>query len=158
MERQDKNRIRKYLWHWGRCDKIIQSLTVQMRFVADRMNDLYVVGHSPSLDGMPRSTATSDPVIREFERIEEARKNFQTEMDACEHELLETQRFKAAMNDIIKSLSGLEQDIIRMRYKDGHTWIYVAAKCGISEKTAYNREERALEVLDRMIVQGAVTL
>lgn len=157
MDRADKSRIRKLLWHWGRCDKIIRGLTGQMRFAAEMMNDLYVVGHSPSMDGMPRSTATSDPVMREFERIQKARENFQNEMETCEHELLETQRFKQTMNEAIKGLSGLEQDIIRMRYKEGHTMIYIATRCGISEKTAYNREERALEALDRVIVQEAAT-
>ena len=156
MEKQDQNRIRKLLWRWGRCDKRISELIEQMRIAKSCMDDLYNIGHSPSMDGMPRSTVPGDPVMREFERIQQARDNFREEVEACERELLDTQRFKAAMNRAVKELPGLEEDIIRMRYQKGHTFVYIAAMCSINERTAYRREEKAIEELGKKIVWESV--
>ena len=155
MEKQEMNQVKKLLWHWGRSDKRIVELIEQMRLAKSCIDDLYVIGHSPSIDGMPRSTAMGDPVMREYERIQQARKNFEDEIEACEKELLETQRYKAAVNQAINTLPGLEQDIIRMRYKQGHTMVYIAVKCSISERTAYNREASAITALSDRIKQEA---
>ena len=151
MEKTDIARIKKVLWHWGRCDKRISELIDQMRIAKSCMDDLYTIGGSPRTDGMPHGTAVSDPVMREYERIEKARQNFRDEIEACEKELLEEQRLKAAVNDCLKQLPGLEQDIIRMKYKGRHTVVYIAAMCGVVEKTVYNREIRALIKLDKLI-------
>lgn len=154
MDKQDVYRIKDILWRWGRCDKRITELIEQMQLAQARMNDMYVIGSSPRMDGMPHGTSKSDPVMREFERIQEAQKRFRQEREQCGKELLEQQKFKADVTGCVLLLPGLEQDILRMkyhgRYRGKSTMVYIASMCGVSERTVYNRETSAIKALGEM--------
>lgn len=153
MGNDEYARIRDMLWKWGWCYKRITELLNEIRQINEWEGMLYDIGHSPRIDGMPRSTVMGDPVMREVERIDEARKGFKADRDACETELLEVQRYKREFGALVAGLPRLERDILRMRYVQGHTFAWIAGEIRMAERTIYKREADAIGRLSMHIRQ-----
>ena len=143
--------MRRVLWRWGRIDRRINELMEQMRVAVDRANSLYELGGSRPMDGQPHGTVTGDPVYRAVERIQHMRELFAAEIETCEAQIKEAQEFKAAVNEAVSTLPPIQQDILRLRYCAGHTWVYIGFKAYMSESNARRHDTLACQKLSHLI-------
>lgn len=143
--------VRRVLWQWGRIDRRINELMEQMRIAVDRANSVYEIQSGRGLDGMPHGSGTGDPVFRAVEQIGKMRELFAAEIETCEKQIKEAQEFKAAVNEAMECLTPVQRDVVRLRYADGHNWIYIAFRLYMSEKTARRYDVQACTILAHRI-------
>lgn len=143
--------VRRVLWQWGRIDRRISDLMEQMRIAVDRANSVYEMSSNKGLDGQPHGTLTGDPVFQAVERIQKIRELFVAEIETCEAQIKEAQEFKAAVNEAVAGLTPVQRDVLRLRYCEGHNWVYIAFKLYMSEKTARRYDVQACAALAHKI-------
>lgn len=143
--------VRRVLWRWGRIDRRIDELMEQMRVAVNRAQSIYEISGSRVMDGQPHGSGTSDPVFQAVEKITRMRELFAQEIESCEAQIKEAQAFKFAMNDVLKKLSPAQQEVIRLRYWEGHHWPYVGYRMHMEESTARKYERAACKELVNFI-------
>ena len=148
---EDYKRIRLVVEYWGDCDKRISELMTKKKLAEFRIKDMYNIGGTQKLDGMPHSTTVSSPVENEVERMKELRLLFQEEIDLCVHQIEELQRFKLAVDNVINTMRYRERTVIKLRYQDHRQWQDIARHLDISLRMVYYMEERALRYLSPRI-------
>lgn len=143
--------VRRVLWQWGRIDKRISELMEQMKIAVDRANSVYEISTGRAMDGQPHGSGTSDPVFRAVEKIAKMRELFAQEIEVCEAQIKEAQAFKVAVNEAMENLTPVQRDVIRLRYVDGHNWLYIGFKLAMDESNARRHERAACEKLANFI-------
>lgn len=143
--------VRRVLWQWGKIDRRIADLMEQMRIAVDRANSVYEMSSNRGLDGQPHGTLTGDPVFQAVERIQKIRELFVAEIETCEAQIKEAQEFKAAVNEAVAGLTPVQRDVLRLRYCEGHNWVYIAFKLYMAESSARRHEFLACQKLVKRI-------
>ena len=95
-------------------------------------------------------------MYRAVERIQHMRELFAAEIETCEAQIKEAQEFKAAVNEAVATLPPIQQDIIGLRYRDGHNWVYIGFKVYMSESNVRRHDTLACQKLSRLIEVGRI--
>ncbi|MDE6455004.1 MAG: hypothetical protein K2L38_03645 [Dysosmobacter sp.] len=96
-------------------------------------------------DGMPHSSTPGKPVEELAERADAGNVWGKLETIAVRVHVLETDREK--IQDCLNAINGEYTRLILYRYRDKYSWVKIAAKMGITERTAKRWGERALDRL-----------
>lgn len=119
-----------------------------------RIKDLYVIGSTQKLDGMPHGTSVTSPVENEYERIEHLKGLFQEEIDTCIRNIEQTQKFKMQVDTVINTLWYRERTVVQLKYHDHVKVNDIARRMDLSRQSIYNIEARAISYLStRLNVQ-----
>ena len=98
---------------------------------------------SPNMDGMPRGSGVSDPVMAAaFARIS-IKERYQEQLEKLAAEQL-------ALEKMIEGLDPVERRLLRYRYLDGLTWENVCVAMCYSWRQTHNIHARALDKLVEM--------
>lgn len=98
-----------------------------------------------SLDGMPHSPTPGKPVEELYERVDAGNVRGKLEAVAVRVHVLETDREK--IQDCLNVINGEYTRLILYRYRDKYSWVKIAVKLGITERTAKRWGEKALNRL-----------
>lgn len=103
-------------------------LKAEYEQISNELKKLEIFMESPrgaNVDGMPRSSGTSDPllgVVSKHITLKERYQNLLGELAAAQ----------ISIEDMIESLEPMERQLMRYRYLDGLTWEEVCVKIGYS--------------------------
>lgn len=150
----EKQEVINILWHWGESDKRIKGLITKKRLAEYRINDLYDIGGTQRLDGMPHGTSNASPVESEYERIEKLKGLFKEEISGCLDMIERIQRFKMDVDGFMDTMRYRERTVVTLKYREHVTVTDIAKRMNVSRRTVNNIEARAIRYLmPRMNVQ-----
>ena len=95
-----------------------------------------------SYDGMPHSSTPGKPVEELAERADAGNVWGKLETVAVRAHVLEVDREK--IQDCLNAINGEYTRMIFYRYRDKYSWVKIAVKLGVTERTAKRWGERAL--------------
>ena len=138
MRRKDVKTIIAYFY----------GIPAMWRMLADEqaeLEDEYNGLRGTSYDGMPHSSMPGKPVEKLAERAVAGNVWGKLEAVAARVHVLETDREK--IQDCMNAINGEYTRLILYRYRDKYSWVKIAVKMGITERTAKRWGERALDRL-----------
>lgn len=98
-----------------------------------------------SMDGMPHSSTPGKPMEALVERVDARGVWGELEAVAVKAHVLEADREK--IQDCLNAINGEYTRLIFYRYRDKCSWVKIAVKLGITERTAKRWNDRALDRL-----------
>lgn len=147
MRRKDVKTIIAYFY----------GIPAMRRMLADEqaeLEDEYNGLRGTSYDGMPHSSMPGKPVEKLVERAVAGNVRGKLEAVAVRLHVLEADREK--IQDCMNAINGEYTRLILYRYRDKYSWVKIAVKMGITERTAKRWGERALDRLGEALEEVSV--
>ena len=144
MRRKDVKRLIAYYFGIPAMRKELYNEWAELE---DKYNGL----RGMSLDGMPHSSTPGKPVEELAERVDAGGVWGKLETNAVRVHVLEADREK--IQDCLNAINGEYTRLIFYRYRDKYSWVKIAFKLGITERTAKRWNDRALDRLGEALAE-----
>lgn len=138
MRRKDAKTIIEYFFGIPAQRRLLDQERAELE---DEYNGL----RGTSYDGMPHSSMPGKPVEELAERVDAGNVWGKLETVAVRVHVLETDWEK--IKDCMNAINGEYTRLILYRYRDKYSWVKIAVKMGVTERTAKRWGERALDRL-----------
>ena len=136
---EKRGRVRMLLWDWGQVLDLIDRKRHEIETFREWASDADTL-RAVTITGMPRGSGTSDPTAEAAMMLEQRGDSFRRAEKAAQVEIDAMLRRKAAMDELIATLTTTQQRILSMKYIDGHKWRYIALKMNYDERSVRRHE------------------
>ena len=143
-EPPERKEARRLLWRWGRVREFCAQTNSEILYFQERVSEVAELRARSEMK--VTGGKTSDPTSKAAEDLEVLQKEYQAVVDKSIETVKSELEFKTVMDGIMfDELSQEDRDLLRLRYIKGWSWIMVAAKMCMAERTARNREQDAID-------------
>lgn len=133
MTNADKVKIERMLdnYYTGMWERQIRR---RLKTLKGEYADLFLSGGGINYDGMPHNPNPGNPPLDAVCRIGDDAEKIKADISKKHHELLECTRTNRKVEDVIFTLSEVEQKILYMRFSENRPWKRKGEAEGIADK------------------------
>lgn len=154
---EKRNSVRRLLWRWGRVESYCQARQREMTAYKETLEAACDV-KPVALDGMPHGKGKpGDPTAVAAYNLDGMIDTLREQIESIADEITREVEYGRAIDAIVSELPYNQQNVIRMRYKEGWGWAYIAVKCVCSEGYTKNVEGKAIDTLSEKITVQNIT-
>ena len=142
-----RSRMRAILCDWGHALDTVAGYERDLKMLRSRLLDAYDTRGAARLDCVPSGGVHTGIVARAVERVERLKAEYLNAEKNTLKRATELLSLKSHIDVEISRLDDIEQQIMRMRYQDGHEWARIAKMLQCSEQQARAIDTHAVDIL-----------
>lgn len=143
----DNAKIRQVLYRWGRAIAFCAIKQEELNSFALLIDDARALS-APSLDGMPRSGAVSKTTERSAFKAISLTDKYGAAMNMLSKQIETETTFMCAVDGVLFELPSAQRELVRMRYREGLSWLAIAFKLRYASDDATRKIDQ--QVIDKL--------
>lgn len=152
----DNAKIRQLLYRWGRAIAFCRSKQEELNSFTELLEDARSLP-PPSYDGMPRSGTPGKTTERAALKAIILSEKYGAVIEMLSKQIEIETAFLCAVDCVLCDLPSAQRDLVRMRYREGLSWLSIAFKFGyMSDRTPRKIDQQIVNKLDGNITITAL--